>query len=51
MNVIILHERFKGRFIKVSFKDSLATIELAVEAKLLYFIGDPVEPNIIWKKL
>lgn len=30
---------------------ALATIVLAVETKLLYLIGDPDDPQVVWKKL
>ena len=30
---------------------SLATIILAVEPSLLYLIGDPEDPVVVWKKL
>ena len=37
---------FKGRENR-----ALANIVLNVEPKLLYFLGDPVDPVIVWKKL
>ena len=30
---------------------ALATIVLSVDPSLLYLIGDPVDPTIVWKKL
>ena len=30
---------------------ALATIVLAVDPSLLYFLGDPVDPAAVWKKL
>ena len=30
---------------------ALATIVLAVEPKLLYLIGDPTDPSVVWQKL
>ena len=30
---------------------ALATIVLAVEPKLLYLIGDPKDPKVVWQKL
>lgn len=30
---------------------ALATIVLAIEPKLLYLIGDPEDPSLVWKKL
>ena len=38
---------------KYSIKKSraLAIIVLAIEAKLLYIVGDPVDPLVVWNKL
>ena len=30
---------------------ALAIIVLAVDTKLLYLLGDPVDPQVVWKKL
>ena len=41
-----LHEKY------LSCKDrALATIVLSLEPSLLYLIGDPDDPGVVWKKL
>ena len=51
--MLLLKEKLHERRIKFGARrdHALAIIVLSVEPTLIYLLGDPVDPVVVWKKL